>query len=319
MDLNRLLSLLSDGGFHSGSELGELMGVSRTAIWKVVPNLQELNVPIDIVKGKGYRIIGGLDLLNKNKILAFLPHSISKNIILHYLLTHSSTNDYLSSEVKDIDVGKYHVCLAENQTAGRGRRGKSWISPFAKNISVSIGFLLEGGVEVLSGLSLVVGIAVAKTLEDLGVAGVSLKWPNDVFVGEKKIAGILLELSGEATTNWKVVCGIGLNVHMSDSDKVDIDQAWCSLDDSVVLKRDVVVAKLLENLCIVLKKFKSDGFEVFMSEWSRFDMLAGKYVSVLPNQIEGKVYGVNLQGALIIKNDKSEHIINAGEVSVRKK
>tara|TARA_R110001592_G_C13182547_1_gene751101 strand:+ start:4320 stop:5279 length:960 start_codon:yes stop_codon:yes gene_type:complete len=319
MDLNKLLSLLSDGNFHSGSELGEFMGVSRTAIWKVIPSLQEISVPIEIVKGKGYRIIGGLDLLNKSKILALLPRNISKLVDIDILLSHSSTNDYLSSTAKAIGLGECRVCLAENQTAGRGRRGRVWVSPFAKNISFSIGFLLGGGVEALSGLSLVVGIAVAKALEDLGLEGVCLKWPNDVFVGEKKIAGILLELSGEATTHWKVVCGVGLNVHMSESDGVNIDQAWCSIDEQVQVSRNVVVARLLERLLETLELFKEQGFNAFLAEWARLDMLNGKMVVVLPNEIEGKVIGVNLQGALIIKHGKTEYVINAGEVSVRKK
>tara|TARA_R110001592_G_scaffold363316_1_gene683698 strand:- start:1448 stop:2410 length:963 start_codon:yes stop_codon:yes gene_type:complete len=320
MDLSKLLFLLSDGGFHSGSELGLALGVSRTSIWKAVPGLQELNVPLEIVKGKGYRVNGGLDLLNKNKILSLLPVNISNLINIDLLLSHSSTNDYLSSFViKDLGLNHYHICLAEMQTAGRGRRGKSWVSPFAKNISCSISFLLEGGVEALSGLSLVIGIAVAKTLEDLGVKDVCLKWPNDVYVGEKKIAGVLVELSGEATTSWKVVCGVGLNVHMRKSDGVSIDQLWCSLDDSLEVRRNVVVAKLIECLFTMLELFKVQGFESFMADWSRFDMLREKQIKVLPNGIEGVVVGVNLQGALIIQGDNGEHVINAGEVSVRKK
>jgi BirA family biotin operon repressor/biotin-[acetyl-CoA-carboxylase] ligase len=319
MDLNKLLFLLSDGNFHSGSELGDALKVSRTSIWKAIPSLQEFSVPIEIVKGKGYRVTNGLDLLDKNKIISLLPQNISSIIKIDILLSYSSTNDYLSTSKHDAHFEAYHACLAESQTAGRGRRGRSWVSPFAKNISLSVSFFLEGGAEALSGLSLVVGIAVAKTLEGLGVEGVCLKWPNDVYVGERKIAGVLLELSGEATTSWKVVCGIGLNVHMEKIDGVSIDQSWCSLDESVRLERNVVVAKLLEQLFVVIELFKQDGFNYFLEEWSRLDMLRGKQVVVHPSGIEGKVVGVNLQGALTIKDDKTEHVINAGEVSVRKK
>jgi BirA family biotin operon repressor/biotin-[acetyl-CoA-carboxylase] ligase len=248
-----------------------------------------------------------------------LPQNISSILKIDILLSYSSTNDYLSSSKQDFGFRGYHACLAENQTAGRGRRGRSWISPFAKNISFSVSFLLEGGAEALSGLSLVVGIAVAKTIEGLGVEDVCLKWPNDVYVGERKIAGVLVELSGEATTSWKVVCGIGLNVHMDEADGVNIDQKWCSLDESVRVERSMVVARLLEQLFVVIEFFKLNGFSSFIEEWSRLDMLRNKQVIVLPNGIEGKVVGVNLQGALIIKDDEAEHVINAGEVSVRKK
>jgi BirA family biotin operon repressor/biotin-[acetyl-CoA-carboxylase] ligase len=317
MNLNRLLSLLSDGEFHSGSELGRLVGVSRTSIWKAIPSLQELNVPVEVVKGKGYRVQGGLDLLDKNKILSMLPCNIKERVNLDILLSHSSTNDYLTS-FKESAHQNYHICLAEHQTAGRGRRGKVWVSPFAKNISFSAGFLLGGGVEVLSGLSLVVGVAVAKTLESLGIKNVGLKWPNDVFVGDKKIAGILLELSGEATTNWNVICGIGLNVHMDKNDGVSIDQEWCSLTDSISIERNFVISKLLAQLVEVLELFKVEGFQSFMSEWARFDVLSGEKVVVTPNGVEGYVVGVNMQGALLIKSVNGEHVINAGEVSVRK-
>lgn len=317
MNLNRLLSLLSDGEFHSGSELGRLVGVSRTSIWKAIPGLQELNVPVEVVKGKGYRVQGGLDLLDKNKILSMLPCNIKERVNLDILLSHSSTNDYLSSFKESVHQN-YHICLAEHQTAGRGRRGKVWVSPFAKNISFSAGFLLGGGVEVLSGLSLVVGVAVAKTLESLGIKNVGLKWPNDVFVGDKKIAGILLELSGEATTNWNVICGIGLNVHMDKNDGISIDQEWCSLTESISIERNFVISKLLAQLVEVLELFKEEGFQSFMSEWARFDVLSGEKVVVTPNGVEGYVVGVNMQGALLIKSVNGEHVINAGEVSVRK-
>ncbi len=319
MDLNRLISLLSDGEIHSGSKLGRLMGVTRTSIWKVIPSLQELSVPVEIIKGKGYRIKGGLDLLHKNKILSLLPQNISSLVDIDLLLNCSSTNDFLSTSSDEIKFGHYVICLAENQTAGRGRRGRTWVSPFAKNICCSISFVLEGGVEVLNGLSLVVGVAVAKTLEGLGVNDVSLKWPNDVYIGDRKIAGVLLELSGEATTSWKVVCGVGLNVHMTEQDEIEIDQDWCALDESIKLERNVIAAAMLEQIITTLELFKKQTFESFLGDWARFDMLRGKQVRVLPGGSEGEVVGINLQGALIIKGDKGEYIVNAGEVSVRKK
>jgi BirA family biotin operon repressor/biotin-[acetyl-CoA-carboxylase] ligase len=317
MNLNQLLSLLSDGEYHSGSELGELLKVSRTSIWKAIPSIQELNIPIEIVKGKGYRIPGGLDLLNKKEILSILASEIKEQISLDILLSCTSTNDHLTLFKESVFQG-YHICLAEHQALGRGRRGKTWVSPFAKNIYISTGFLLGGGVEALSGLSLVVGVAVAKALEILGVKDIGLKWPNDVFVGEKKIAGILLELSGEATTSWNIVCGIGLNVHMNDEDEVVIDQEWCSLSSSVEIKRNVVVAELLSQLVVILEAFKKGGFQLFLDEWARFDMLAGERVLVTPNGIEGRVMGINTQGALLVRSADDDHVINAGEVSVRR-
>ena len=125
MDLNKLLFLLSDGSFHSGSELGDALDVSRTSIWKAIPSLQELNVPIEVAKGKGYRVTNGLDLLDKDKILSLLSQNLTKFLKIDILLSYTSTNDYLSSSKYDLGFRDYHACLVENQTAGRGRRGRA--------------------------------------------------------------------------------------------------------------------------------------------------------------------------------------------------
>lgn len=318
MNQNKLLSLLSDGGFHSGSDLGGLMGVSRTSVWKAIPGLQELNVPIEIIKGKGYRIPGGLDLLDKNKILSMLPHSIKSSVELDILLSVPSTNDCLATS-NESSPQNYRICLAEHQSLGRGRRGRVWVSPFAKNIYFSAGFSLGGGVESLSGLSLVVGLAVARALKALGVKGVGLKWPNDIYIHGKKVAGVLVELSGEATTGWKVICGIGINVHMGVDEGAGIDQEWCSLSEAISIGRNHVVAELLCELIRVLDDFKREGFNCFLEEWSGFDVLKGKVITVKPGSVEGCVVGVNLQGALLVRSGEGELVINAGEVSVREK
>ncbi len=318
MDLEQLLFLLSDGEIHSGSELGLQLEVSRTSIWKAIPNLQILGVPVEVVKGKGYQILGGLDLLNKKNILKLLPQEISNQINLDVLLSCSSTNDYLARLSKDFDRSVYDICLAEHQAAGRGRRGRNWISPFAKNIILSVSFVLGGGVEALSGLSLVIGLAIAKALEDLGVKNVGMKWPNDVLVADKKIAGILLELNGEATTNWRVVCGVGLNVHMLEHEALEINQDWCSLDENITCKRDDVAAQIITCLLESLDLFKSKGFSCFLENWKQYDILAGKKVSILPAGIQGVAKGINSNGALLVDSQGKMHEINAGEVSVRK-
>ena len=317
MDINKLLYLLSDGEFHSGSQLGAALGLSRTSIWKALPLLQKLTVVVEAVKGKGYRIPNGLDLLDKNIITSLLLPYINSFLKIEILLSHSSTNDYLVERLKGCNISGYQVCLAEMQTSGRGRRGRVWVSPFAKNIYLSLAFSLGAGAEQLSGLSLVVGIAVAKALENLGVKGVGLKWPNDVFVGDKKIAGILLDLSGEATTSWNVICGIGLNVAMSKKDGSAIDQEWSALNEYIECNRNAITVELLKQLVEVIEEFKYSSFSEFMGRWNSYDVLHGKEVVILPGNRAGRCLGVNALGALIV-NDGQDHVVSAGEVSVRK-
>ena len=161
------------------------------------------------------------------------------------------------------------------------------------------------------------GIAVANTLEKLGVKDVGLKWPNDVFVGGRKVAGILLELSGEATTSWSVVCGIGLNVLMTEKEGETIGQEWVSLSAFVECSRNVVAAELFNQLIEVMEEFKCGSFSDFIARWEHYDILRGKEVVVLPGTTTGRVVGVNAQGALLVSNGE-EYIVTAGEVSVRR-
>lgn len=317
MDLQKLLSLLADGNYHSGSELGDSLGVSRTSIWKCLPQLQALNIPIETVKGKGYRIPDGLDLLDVNSIFSKFPPHVLQLLAIDILLECSSTNDYLLQNKNFGKTFKYHACLTEFQASGRGRRGRTWVSPFGKNLTLSLGFVINGGVESLSGLSLIVGIAVARSLVSLGVENVGLKWPNDVYVDNKKIAGILIELSGEATTQWNVVCGIGLNVLMAKSEGLDIEQDWVALKNYIKSSRNEVATVLLNNLLEVLELFERASFKDFVEEWNRFDILKGQEVQVSPEGIIGKVLGVNGQGGLEIDIGGEKQLINAGEVSVR--
>jgi BirA family biotin operon repressor/biotin-[acetyl-CoA-carboxylase] ligase len=314
MDIYSLLNQLSDGAFHSGSSLGEKFGVSRAAIWKALGRLSELNLNIESVKGKGYRLSNGLDLLNVEEILNEVPSINKEKLNLNLLLATESTNKWLLSQ-SNLSK-KYEVCIAEMQKAGKGRRGKVWVSPFGKNIYLSAAFDLQGGVEVLNGLSLVVGVAVIRLLKDLGVNDAALKWPNDIWIGSKKVAGILVELQGEATTGWRVVVGVGLNVYMDEQDGVSIDQPWTSISERIACKRSFIAAGLINNLLEVLDYHQKYGFEYFVSEWEASDYLRGKSVQSSGGHV-GVAVGINKQGALLVDSLNGLECINAGEISVR--
>lgn len=318
MHLYQLLRLLSDGQFHSGSELGDVLGLSRTSIWKVLSNLQSMQIELETVKGKGYRVAGGLDLLDLDVIRSRLSAEVAQLCSVETLLSCSSTNDYIASHSESFSASSYRACFSELQTDGRGRRGRSWVSPFAKNISLSVGFTLNGGVEALSGMSLIVGIAMASALSKMGVDNCYVKWPNDVLVNEKKICGILIELQGEATTGWNVVCGIGMNVAMTDLEGKAIDQDWIAIQECLAVGRNDVAVSMLEELISALEIFKCHGFSAFEKLWRQYDYLYEKDLIITPTNVKGFGAGVDSHGALQIDVLGRLQSITAGEVSVRK-
>src|SRR5690606_2045397 len=156
----RLLHLLADGDYHSGEELGALLGVSRAAVWKHVQKLEHLGVELSSQRSKGYRIAGGLELLQEQAIVAAMPEGSAPPLLV-ILPETDSTNSYL---INTQGLPTATVCLAERQLAGRGRRGRAWVSPFARNIYLSVLWRFEGGASVLEGLSLAVGVAITRAL-----------------------------------------------------------------------------------------------------------------------------------------------------------
>lgn len=236
-----LLELLKDGRFHSGQALGIALGISRSAVWKQLQHLEaELGLSIHKVRGRGYQLAAPLTLLDPLAIRERAPACDWPVLVLDSI---DSTN---AEALRAIERGQAapFLVLAERQTAGRGRRGRKWASPFAENIYYSLVLRIEGGMRQLEGLSLVVGLAVMQALRELGIPAAGLKWPNDVLVGQKKIAGILLELVGDPADVCHVVLGVGINVNMQMTDEVD--QQWTSmrLESGKAFDRNHLVAVL---------------------------------------------------------------------------
>ena len=307
-----LLKLLKDGRFHSGQALGAALGVSRSAVWKQLQHLEsDLNLSIHKVRGRGYQLAAPLELLEQGQ-LDTSPWPVSIN---HSL---DSTN---AEALRAVDRGATapFVVLAERQTAGRGRRGRQWVSPFAENIYYSLVLRMDGGMRQLEGLSLVVGLAVLSALREVGVSDVGLKWPNDVLVNNKKIAGILLELVGDPADVCHVVLGIGINVNMRVASEVD--QAWTSvyLESGVAINRNVLVSKLNASLRIYLKRHAESGFSAIQSEWEQNHLWQGREVSLIAgvHQVNGTVMGIDQQGALRMNVNGEEKVFSGGELSLR--
>jgi BirA family biotin operon repressor/biotin-[acetyl-CoA-carboxylase] ligase len=311
-----LLKLLKDGRFHSGEALGAALGVSRSAVWKQLQHLEaELNLPIHKVRGRGYQLASPLVFLNAEDIALKAP---SLAWPVHISDSIDSTN---AEALRLVDAGcaAPFLVLAEQQTAGRGRRGRKWVSPFAQNVYYSLVLRIEGGLRQLEGLSLVVGLAVMQALRESGVQGAALKWPNDVLVGQKKIAGILLELVGDPADICHVVLGIGINVNMQKATAVD--QQWTSvqLETGLPVDRNLLVAQLGLQLQNYLQRHTASGFAALQEEWEQNHLWQGRAVSLIAgvNRIDGVVLGVDRQGALRLGVDGVEKIYSGGELSLR--
>ena len=255
--------------------------------------------------------------LDKEKILSKLSNEFKSKVVLEVFDTISSTNDYLLRKEKNKNKD-IKICIAEEQTKGRGRRGKSWISPKFKNIYFSLNSYLKK--EDLSGLSIAVALSVSKVLTKINVMSL-IKWPNDLLVGNKKICGILIETAkvGELT---KVVIGIGINVNMEYSEL--IDQEWTSikLEKKQSVDRNSIITEMINQLCITLNVFEQEEFDYFINKFASLDLLKDKQFTLKdkPNEtFIGK--GIDNKGLLIAQNLKDQRIVkfSSGEVSLKLK
>lgn len=318
-----MIRLFADGAFHSGEELGRLLGVSRAAVWKRLQQLQALlGLQFESVRGKGYRLLDPVELLNGEQIRESLPPDVSswlECLEIHGLI--DSTNRRVA-QLAQRGAESGLVVVAEQQSAGSGRRGRRWVSPFGRNIYCSMLWTFEGGVSALEGLSLVVGVVVARVLAPLTRRDVQLKWPNDVLVERQKISGILLEVVGDLDGRCSVIIGIGVNVDMTGAKEVaSIDQAWtdvASIADAPVSRNELLSA-LIWELVPALSTFERDGFGAFLDEWTLRDYLRGKVVVIESGgrSLEGIAIGLDSSGGLKLDIEGSVQVIHGGEVSVR--
>ena len=313
-----LLRLLADQNIHSGQSLAQVLGISRTAVWKQIKRAVEQGFPIETIRGKGYRLLQAVDLLDRESILGALPHSVAARIALHVFDSVGSTNAEVARLRQAGELGT-PVCIADQQTAGRGRRGREWVSPRGENIYASFGLTLKGGFSSLDGLSLVLGIAVADALEEMGASGAMLKWPNDVYLAGAKLAGILIELQGELEEGRvNLIAGIGLNVHMQQAPGVD--QAWTSLSKALPehkWRRNDVVAALIKAVMAAADHFETAGFEPFRKRWADRDLLYGQSLMALGGGLLGCGAGVDERGNYLVKSEAGLDAVRAGEISLR--
>lgn len=318
----QVLTILGDGEYHSGEVLAKQLGISRAAVWKIIRALQERSMEIYSVRGRGYRLAVPVEFLDQDRIAAELGDdvlSLVREIEIHQSI--DSTNTYLLSRAK-CGLGSGSVCLAELQSAGRGRRGRTWVSPYAANLYLSLLWRFPMGCSLLSGLSLASGVAVARALRGLGVTEIGLKWPNDLLWRQRKLGGILLEFGGESSGPCYVVIGVGLNVAMPGGAETTIDQPWVDLRHILGpghLSRNRLAARIISELVKKLIRFEQQGLDDIIEEWERFDLVLGQRVNlILPTgTVTGIARGTDESGALLLQTDAGMERFMAGEISLR--
>ncbi len=318
----RLLSLIADGAVHSGAAIARHLGVSRTAVWHQVHGLQALGLSVDAERGTGYRLTGGIDLLDVGGIQALLSPETRRCLrgLTLYFET-DSTNQRLLDLARNQDAHA-QACLAEIQTAGRGRRGRRWLGVIGRDVALSLAWRFDAALEALAGMSLVAGIAVHRALSRLGVGdGLMLKWPNDVLYRQQKLAGILVEVNGEMSGPCLAVIGVGLNIDLPDVLRAQVQQPVTDLKAALASlpSRNQIAAVLLADLISALRDFEADGFASFTNEWARHDAAYGREVDVLlpSGAARGIAMGVTDEGALRLNVEGAERRLHTGEVSLR--
>ena len=309
----KLISLLADGEFHSGEQLGETLGMSRAAINKHVQTLRDWGVDVFTVPGKGYSLPEPIQLLD-----ASLIHSQLDGGNITVLPVIDSTNQYLMDRIGQLESGD--ACVAEYQQAGRGRRGRKWFSPFGANLYLSMFWRLEQGPAAAIGLSLVIGIVMAEVLRDLGADKVRVKWPNDLYLLDRKLAGILVELTGNTGDAAQIVIGAGINMSMRRVEENVVNQGWINLHEAGInIDRNTLAARLIRELRAALVLFEHEGLAPYLPRWKKLDNFTDRPVKLIigDKEIFGISRGIDAQGALLLEQNGEIKPWMGGEISLR--
>lgn len=315
-----LLAQLAPGGAVSGPALARRLGISRAAVWKQIEAWRGAGLEIDSGVD-GYRLRQPLQPLDAAKIRAALPAGLRRRVgVLENHWQLDSTSSELARRTASLPDRSF--VFADWQRAGRGRRGRQWLSPPAANLQFSCLKRFAAGYASLSGLSLVAGIAVARALEDCGVPGVALKWPNDLVHDDAKLGGILVELGGEFMGPCHAIIGVGLNVHLTESVRATLNRSCADLTGLCGERaptRNALAVALVARLAEALDAFDAGGFAAFAEPWRKRDALAGRRIRVegARETFTGEAAGVDQRGALQVRVGSEVRSVDSAEISVR--
>lgn len=319
-----ILAVLADGKFHSGEALAQRFGVTRATVYNAIQSVEALGITVFSVRGRGYRLPKAVTLLDVDAIVQACGEYASW-FHVQVLAQVDSTNRYLMQEsARGIAHG---TCVAAHiQTAGRGRRGRTWLSQLGGSLTFSLLWRFQCGAAGLSGLSLVVGLALVRALHSLGLAEIQLKWPNDLLVQHQgqwhKLGGILIELQGDMEGPSAAVIGIGLNLEIASEMRQNIDQPVLGMNalSAQALDPNVLLGRCLSQLAIHLTQFAEQGFAYFQHEWTAVHAFHQQPVNLLlanGQTVPGQVLGVAEEGSLLVETAAGQQRFNAGEISVR--
>jgi BirA family biotin operon repressor/biotin-[acetyl-CoA-carboxylase] ligase len=311
--------------FQSGEQLAQTLGVSRSAVWKAAAQLRTLGLAIDALPRQGYRLRRAAGVLDAAAIRARLTAGTAARLRGGESVwsTGSTNADLLARSAPT--PGEFDFRVAECQSAGRGRRGRRWLAPPGGGLCLSWSWGFDALPPQSGALSLAVGVTALRALRSLGIAGVGLKWPNDLVTAGGKLAGILIELKSEAGGPLHVVVGIGLNVALGETVIRDVAATGNRAIDlaslGAVPDRNALIAALLESGVQGLAAFAHAGFAGFADEYREADTLAGRAVTVSGGAtaaaLAGIARGVDADGALLVQTATGVERILSGDVSVR--
>jgi BirA family biotin operon repressor/biotin-[acetyl-CoA-carboxylase] ligase len=317
----RLLKLLSDGSIRSVAHLAGALCIEEHGVVEALAALRELGVPVATSGEDHIALDESIDLLDADTILAGMsPANRQRLAGLGIEPSLASTNSSLQDMVAESRHAQ--VLLAEHQSSGRGRRGKSWVSPFARNLYLSMGWRFQQPLSRLSCLPLVVALAIAEALSRAGLDGHQVKWPNDLLLEGRKLSGCLVEMQSDTAECCDAIIGIGINVNMPASGFTGaIDQPWTDLHSRLPgVSRSHLASLVLDALIEHLDRFAAQGFEPFRNRWRRLDCLQGQWVEVdrAGGRIRGRAAGIDDYGALLLQDGEQILKLHSGEVSLRK-
>lgn len=314
-----LIKQLSPGEFISGQDLSAQLSISRAAISKHIKAIQEMGLDVFSVTGKGYKLAKPLVLLDKAKIVSKLKeHQLCPVVEVHSIT--DSTNDMLMRRLPNQLISG-QACIAEYQSAGRGRRGRQWISPFGSHIYFSMYWKLDQGMSAAMGLNVVAALAINDAINKLFDINVQLKWPNDIYLNGVKLAGILIDLDGQPLEPCHSVIGIGLNLNMPIGSADLVDQPWTDLSKHTTksINRNSLVAEIIYHLTKRLIEHQDSVKRTFVQEWQALDYYYDKPVKLISGEkvISGICKGIDDQGALLLAVGNEIKTMFGGELSLR--
>lgn len=305
---------------QSGVELAQQLGISRAAIWKRIDYLRQQGLEIEASDTYGYTLMQPTALLDEAVIVGVIDSSLCTQLNSINICFETDSTQILAFNHTVAEQG-IDVWLAEYQRAGQGRRGKIWQSPPMSNIYCSVNRRFSCSMADMSGFSLAAAVMIVDALRAINIEGLSLKWPNDIWLNDKKCAGLLIQLRGESSGPCDVTLGFGINVSMSKQAGQGIDQAWTalSLESDSSFDRNIIMGNILNSLIHGYKQYELHGFSAFIDRWRDYDGLNGKQISLVlgSRMVEGVAQGVDTDGALLVQQQDGLNRYHSGEVSVR--